>query len=166
MGGLGADLGGLGADLGGLRGGLGRSWAILGRSWGVLGPLLGCPWPLFGDLGAAGGDFESIWDRLGVDLEWMLDGFGLICYLFLIFFPVRALAQGSLCVRFPSYRGWSSKDSADFRSTKIGVRTPSLEKISQKITKTVLKKIAFHDRISIAGVVWLKNANQSKIGLQ
>ena len=96
MGGLGANLGGLGADLCGLRGGLGRSWAILGRSWDVLGPLLGCPWPLFGDLGAAGGDFESIWDRLGVDLEWMLDGFGLICYLFLIFFGGLALMRSNV----------------------------------------------------------------------
>ena len=57
------------------------------------------------------------------------------------FFPVRAGAQGSLCVRFPSFRGWSSKDSADFRSTKIVIRMPFLAKISLKSQKSVLKKM-------------------------
>ena len=38
-------------------------------------------------------------------------------------FPVRAFAQGSLCVRLPPFRGWSSKDSADFRSTKTMLKT-------------------------------------------
>ena len=51
---------------------------MLGWSWGVLGPVLGCPWPLLGELGAAGGDFESIWGRLGVFLGWIWDRFGWI----------------------------------------------------------------------------------------
>ena len=41
------------------------------RTWAVLGAVLGClgaPWLLLSDLGAAGGDFESIWDRFGLDL--------------------------------------------------------------------------------------------------
>ena len=82
------------------------------------------------------------------------------------FFPVRALAQGSLCVRFPSCRGWSSRDSADFRSTKIVVRSPSLEKISEFLTKKVLKISALPERISVEAVVWLKNASRPKIGFQ
>ena len=52
-----------------------RSWAVLGAVLGDLGAVLGClgaPWPLFSDLGAAGGDFESICDRFGLD-------FGSIC---------------------------------------------------------------------------------------
>ena len=82
------------------------------------------------------------------------------------FFPVRAWAQGSLLVRSPSCRGWSSRDSADFRSTKIVVRRPFLEKISEILTKNSAQKMAFHDLISIAGAVWLKNANRSKIGFE
>ena len=80
-------------------------------------------------------------------------------------FPVRASAQGSLCpVPFPP--GWSSKGAADFRSTKIGVRNPFLDKISEKLTKIVLEKMAHTDLISIEPVIWLKNANRSKISLQ
>ena len=70
-----------------------RTWAvlgailgILGRSWGALGLLSGCPWLLFGDLGAAGSDFESIWGRLGIDLGWIWDRFGLICWNFINLF--------------------------------------------------------------------------------
>ena len=47
---------------------------------------------------------------------------------FLYFFLVRAVAQGSLCVRSPCCRGWSSRGAADFRSTKIGVRSSCLDK--------------------------------------
>ena len=79
-------------------------------------------------------------------------------------FPGKGAGPGfSLCA-VPFLPGWSSKGSADFRSTKIVVRTPSLEKISEKLTKKVFKKVGFHDLISIAAVVWLKNANRPKIG--
>ena len=47
-----------------------RTWAVLGAVLCDLGVVLGClgaPWPLLSDLGAAGGDFESIWDRFGID---------------------------------------------------------------------------------------------------
>ena len=85
--------------------------------------------------------------------------------IFVVFFPVRAVAQGSLCpVSF--CRGWSSRGTADFRSTKIVVRSPSLEKISEMLTKQVLKKSALPDRISIASGIWLKNASRPKIGFE
>ena len=82
------------------------------------------------------------------------------------FFPVRAVAQGSLLVRFPSCRGWSSKGSADFRCTKIVARNPFLEKISEILTKKSAQKIGFHERISIATGISLKNASRPKIGFQ
>ena len=50
-----------------------------------------------------------------------------------------------------------------FRCTKIVVRTPFLEKISEKLTKKSAQKNGFHDRISIAAAVWLKNASRLKI---
>ena len=82
------------------------------------------------------------------------------------FFPGKGIGPGfSLCsVPFPP--GWSCRDSADFRSTKIGVRNPFLDKISEKLTKIVLEKMAHTDLISIEAVIWLKNANHSKIGFQ
>ena len=46
------------------------------------------------------------------------------------------------------------------------VCTPFLEKISEILAKKVLKKMAFPELISIEAVVWLKNANRSKIGFE
>ena len=64
----------------------------------------------------------------------------------LLFFPVRAVAQGSLCVRFPYHRGWSSRGAADFRCTKTMLWIPFLEKMPAQIKKMVLKQVALHEQ--------------------
>jgi len=97
-----------------------RTWAVLGAVLGDLGAVLGClgaPWLLLSDLGAAGGDFESIWDRFGLDLGsiWIdLGSFGgrcgvdfesiwmdsgsiwVDCLIFLIFFGGLALMRSNV----------------------------------------------------------------------
>ena len=76
--------------------GLGASRESLGAVLGDLGVVLGCPWPLFGDLGAAGGDFELIWGRFGVDLGSIWSRFGLICWICIIFFGCLAFTQSNV----------------------------------------------------------------------
>ena len=114
---LGTLLAALGVVLGRSWGVLGQTWAVLGRTWAVSGAVLGdlgvvlgcleaalgCPWPLSGDLGAAGCDFESILDRLGVVWGWILNRFGwirgrfeLICWIYLIFFRGLALMRSNV----------------------------------------------------------------------
>ena len=93
--------------------------------------------------------FEDFWKICWKTFSVFLIIFLLLAFcpsLFFIFFffPVRALAQGSLLVRSPSCRGWSSRGAADFRSTKIVVRSPSLEKIIENLTKNSARKRGSH----------------------
>jgi hypothetical protein len=119
---LGALLAALGVVLERSWGVLRQTWAVLERTWAVSGAVLDDLGAAWGCLGAALGvslaalrrswdrrrRFASIWDRLGGNLEWILDGFGwirdrfrLICWICLIFFGSldsrEALLSGGHC---------------------------------------------------------------------
>ena len=86
------------------------------------------------------------------------------CFYCCDLFPVRAVAQGSLCVRFPYHRGWSSRDSADFRCTKTMLKFVFLEKMPAQIKKNGAQKSSSPRTKSLCGAEISKNANMSNNG--